>query len=228
HPAANMSRAYTNPLGLTLGPCTYCGFCEKFGCGNFSKASPQTTILPVLMRKPNFELRVLSEVLAIELDRDRRRATGVTYVDAQGQLHFQPASLVISTAYALHNVRLMLLSRIGTPYDPRTGQGVVGKNYAYQITSSVNVFFDEEITNPFIGAGALGMIIDDFNGDNFDHHGLGFIGGGYIGCLKTGARPIETHPIPDGTPTWGSPLKRAVARNYLTTAPRWTHGRAMS
>src|SRR6185437_5172967 len=32
HPSANMSRAYTNPLGVQLGPCTYCGFCEKFGC----------------------------------------------------------------------------------------------------------------------------------------------------------------------------------------------------
>ncbi len=228
HPAANMSRAYTNPLGLTMGPCTYCGFCEKFGCGNFSKASPQTTILPVLMRKPNFELRVDSEVLMIELDSDRRKATGVTYVDAQGQLYFQPASLVISTAYALHNVRLMLLSRIGAPYDPRTGQGVVGKNYAYQITSSVNVFYDNEITNPFIGAGALGMIIDDFNGDNFDHHGLGFIGGGYIGALNTGARPIETHPTPDGTPTWGPQWKRAVAANYLKAASVSTHGSVMS
>ena len=33
-PSANMSRAYTNPLGVQFGPCTYCGFCEKFGCGN--------------------------------------------------------------------------------------------------------------------------------------------------------------------------------------------------
>ena len=27
-----------------MGPCTYCGFCEWFGCSNYSKASPQTTI----------------------------------------------------------------------------------------------------------------------------------------------------------------------------------------
>jgi gluconate 2-dehydrogenase alpha chain len=31
-PSANMTRAYTNPYGLTLGPCTYCGFCDHFGC----------------------------------------------------------------------------------------------------------------------------------------------------------------------------------------------------
>ncbi|HEY2132185.1 MAG TPA: hypothetical protein VGH36_04305 [Acetobacteraceae bacterium] len=43
-PAANASAAYTNPLGVTMGPCTYCGFCERFGCGNYTKGSPQTTV----------------------------------------------------------------------------------------------------------------------------------------------------------------------------------------
>ena len=66
-------------------------------------------------------------------------------------------------------MRLLLLSGIGKPYDPKTGEGVVGKNYAYQTMSSVNVFFDDKILNPFIGAGALATVIDDFNGDNFDH-----------------------------------------------------------
>ena len=73
------------------------------------------------------------------------------------------------------------------------------------------MFFDDKILNPFIGAGALGMVIDEFNGDNFDHAGLGFIGGGYIGVLQTGGRPIETHPTPDGTPNWGAQWKKAVA-----------------
>lgn len=27
-PSGNLSEAYTNPLGVTLGACTYCGFCE--------------------------------------------------------------------------------------------------------------------------------------------------------------------------------------------------------
>jgi len=43
------------------------------------------------------------------------------------------------------------------------------RNSAYQIVSAVDVFFDDKILNPFIGAGALGIIVDDFNGDNFDH-----------------------------------------------------------
>ncbi|MGI8841424.1 MAG: GMC family oxidoreductase [Caulobacteraceae bacterium] len=228
HPAANMSRPYTNPLGAQLGPCTYCGFCEKFGCGNYSKASPQTTILPVLLRKPNFVLKTDSEVLKINLAADGKTATGVTYIDAAGREYEQPADLIILSAYILHNVRLLLLSGIGKPYDPVSGAGVIGKNYAYQITSSVNVFYQDKILNPFIGAGALGVITNDYNGDNFDHSGLGFIGGGYIGVLQTGARPIETHPTPDGTPKWGAEWKKAVAANYLRTSTIATHGAVMS
>ena len=228
HPAANMSRAYTNPLGMQLGPCTYCGFCEKFGCGNYSKASPQTTILPVLMKRPNFTLRTGTEVTRIERDSTGKRATGVTYVDAQGGKQFQPAEVVVLSAYILHNVRLLLLSGIGRPYDPKTAEGVIGKNYAYQITSSVDVFHDDKLINAFIGAGALGMIIDDFNGDNFDHSGLGFIGGGYVGVVNTGARPIESHPVPDNTPKWGSAWKKAVAANYLKAVTISTHGAVMS
>ena len=227
-PSANMSRAYTNPLGVTLAPCTYCGFCEKFGCGNYSKASAQTTVLPVLMRNPNFELRTESEVIRINFDRHAKRATSVTYINAQGAEFEQPAELIVLSAYILNNVQMLLTSGIGTPYDPDTGEGVIGKNYAYQITSSVDVFFDDKRTNPFIGAGSLGMVIDEFNGDNFDHSGLGFIGGGYIAQWNTNGRPIETHPTPKGTPSWGGKWKKAVAENYLKACTIATHGSVMS
>jgi gluconate 2-dehydrogenase alpha chain len=227
-PSANMSQAYTNPLGVQLGPCTYCGFCEKYVCGNYSKASAQTTILPVLMRKPNFTLRTECEVVKINLDSSGKRAVSVTYVDAAGKEYEQPAELILMCAYILHNVRLLLLSGIGKPYDPGTGQGVIGRNYAYQITSSVNVFYEDKILNPFIGAGAHGMLIDEFNGDNFDHTGLGFIGGGFLGIVQTGARPIETHPTPEGTPGWGAQWKQAIAKYYLKTTSIATHGAVMS
>ena len=55
-----------------MGQCTYCGFCERFGCGNYSKASAQTTILPVLIKKPNFEVRTECEVLKINLHARRQ------------------------------------------------------------------------------------------------------------------------------------------------------------
>jgi gluconate 2-dehydrogenase alpha chain len=227
-PSANMSQAYTNPLGVQLGPCTYCGFCEKFGCGNYSKASPQTTILPALMRKPNFTLKTGATVLKVLLTDDKGHATGVTYVDQSGQEFEQPADLVILCSYPFSNCQLMLYSGIGKPYDAKSGEGVVGRNYAYQVTSSVDVFFDDKYINPFIGAGALGMTIDDFNGDNFDHKNLGFISGGFIQTLNTGGRPIEMLYVPEGTPTWGAEWKKAAAHSYLRTTTVVTHGAVMS
>jgi gluconate 2-dehydrogenase alpha chain len=228
HPNGNMSRPYVNSLGVQLGQCTYCGFCEKFGCGNYSKATAQTTILPYLMAKPNFSLRTECEVLKIETTPDGKRSTGVTYVNSAGEEFFQPAEIVILSAYVLQNVRLLLLSGIGKPYDPQSGEGVVGKNYAYQTMGSVNVFFKDKILNPFIGAGALASVVDEFNGDNFDHSGLGFIGGGYLAQMNTGGRPIEMIYTPTGTPRWGLAWKQAAAQNYLRSLNISCHGSMMS
>jgi gluconate 2-dehydrogenase alpha chain len=218
-PSANMTRPYTNPEGLTLNPCVYCGFCERYGCEHFAKASPQTVILPVLRKYSNFELRTESQVLRINLDSSGKKATGVNYMDAQGREFEQPASLVLLTAFALNDVRMLLLSGIGQPYDPVTEKGAVGRNYAYQTQSYVPAFLKEDIhLNSFMAAGASGTVIDDFSVDNFDHTALGFIGGCYILCGSTNARPIEFHPTPPGTPRWGRQWKDAVRRHYNHTA----------
>lgn len=229
-PSGNLSQAWRNPYGVEVGPCTFCGFCEWFGCGNYSKASPQTTILPALMRKSNFRARTESTVLRINLDGTGKRATGVTYVDTSGQEWEQPAELVLLCAFQLFNVHLLLLSGIGTPYDPNTGKGVIGRNFSYQVTSSVDGFFDKSHNfNPFVASGAIGMCIDEFNGDNFDHAKLGFVGGGYIGAVMTNGRPLQTLPrLPKGTPSWGAAWKRAVAENYLTSYEAATHGSCYS
>src|SRR6201991_4929381 len=227
-PSGNLSTAYTNPLGLRMGPCTYCGFCEWFGCGNYSKASPQTTILPVLVRKSNFTAQDNSEVVRINVDRSGKRATGVTFVDSSGEEWEQQADLVILSAYTMFNVQLLLQSKIGQPYDPVANSGVIGRNYTHQTTSTVNGFFDNKkfIFNPFIASGSIGMCIDEFNGDNFDHGPHGFVGGGYMGQVQTGGRPIQTTQTPPGTPKWGTSWKNAVRDNYLSTVTPGTgvHG----
>ncbi|MFY9959026.1 GMC family oxidoreductase, partial [Bradyrhizobium sp.] len=227
-PSGNLSQAYKNPLGLRMGPCTYCGFCEWFGCGNYSKASPQTTILPHLIRKSNFTARDNSEVVQINLDRSGKHATGVTFVDTAGVEWEQPADLVILAAYTMFNVQMLLHSKIGTPYDPVANKGVIGRNFTHQTISSVNGFFDNKKFNfnPYISSGSIGMCIDEFNGDNFDHGPLGFVGGGYMGQVQTGGRPIQTTHVPPGTPKWGAQWKSAVRDNYLSTVTPGTgvHG----
>ncbi|KQY14340.1 GMC family oxidoreductase [Rhizobium sp. Root73] len=216
-PSALISEPYTNSLGVTMGPCTFCGFCTNYGCANYSKATAITTIIPVLVRKSNFTCRTNSEVLRILMDASGKRATGVVFVDSSGEEWEQPADIVIVTAFTFENVRLMLLSGVGEPYDPITNTGTTGRNYAYQTANGVQLFFDDKNFNPFIGAGAVGMGIDDFNNDNFDHSGLGFIGGGSIRVTPIGAAPIGNRPTPPGTPTWGSEWKKQTVKNYLST-----------
>jgi gluconate 2-dehydrogenase alpha chain len=228
-PSSNLSQPYTNPEGMTLRSCMFCGFCERYGCEHYAKASPQTVLLPVLMQQRNFQLRTQCHVLRINVDKGRQQATGVTYVDAAGREFEQPASLVIVGMFALNSVRMLLLSGIGQPYDPASGKGVVGRNYAYQTTSGVQVFFDEKVNiNPFMRSGASGTVISDFAGDNFDHGPLGFLGGAFVGEVMSHGRPIEFHPTPPGTPAWGSAWKDAVVRHYNHTSALTIHGSSIA
>jgi gluconate 2-dehydrogenase alpha chain len=227
-PSANLSAAYTNPLGIRMGQCSYCGFCVRYGCANYSKASPQTSVLPVLMRKSNFEARTECEVLKVNLDRSGKRATGVTYIDSSGAEWEQPADIVLICAFAFNNVHMMLVSGIGRPYDPNTREGTVGRNYAYQTWSGIQLFFDDKIFNPFIASGACGQTVDDFNGDNFDHGSLNFVGGASISCQPTNGRPLAYLPVPPGTPRWGARWKQEAKKNYLRSVGFTSQGSSYS
>jgi len=227
-PSAGMTRPYTNPYQLTLGLCLRGGFCSGYACAMDAKASPLTAVLPALLKHPNFELRALANVIKVNLDSEKKRAVSVTYVDARGREVEQPAELVILASYTFSNTRLLLLSGIGKPYDPVSNQGVVGRNYSYQTVGSVTLFFEDKSFNPFMGGGALCTSIDEYNGDNFDHAGRGFIGGGYLIVNSRGAAPIHTHPAPPGTPRWGSGWKQAVAHYYDRSFSISSHGGCQS
>ncbi len=227
-PAANCSEPWTNPYGVQLGVCNYCGFCERFGCFNYSKGSPQACVLPALRQYQNFELRTQSHVLRVNTDSTGTKATGVTYIDANGQEVEQPASLVVLSAFQLHNVRLLLLSKIGKPYDPLTNTGVVGRNYAYQMNGGVSLYFNKDTYfNPFAATGTTGMFIDEFNAENFDHAKLGFVGGATISATTTGGRPIQQMSLPSKAPKWGSGWKSAIKDNYLHSMSIGSSGSVM-
>jgi gluconate 2-dehydrogenase alpha chain len=215
-PTANASQPYTNPDGMKIGQCQYCGFCERFGCEANAKGSPLITVIPVAMRNPNVELRTYSWVTKVLKDSTGKKATGVQYVNTlTGEEMEQPADLVILAGYILSNVHLMLLSGIGKPYDPQTQTGVIGKNYAYQAGAGVTLFFEDRSFNPFIATGGWGTSIDDFHTNwNFDRTKHGGIGGAYITVGGSHGRPISYRPLPPGTPQWGSDWKRAVAKWY--------------
>lgn len=211
-PASNASGPYVNPYGCQMGPCNACGFCSDYGCLNYSKASPNISILPVLRQRKNFELRTHAQVLKVNLDSDGKKATGVTYLDAQGREVEQQADMVLLCAFSLYNVHLMLLSGIGKPYDPQTGEGTIGRNYSYQNLNRVVLFFGKEVqANQFIGIGGAGTTMDNLNGNQLDNAKAGFVGGGIIWARQPGAGPVRGINVPPGTPAWGTQWKQAAS-----------------
>ncbi|GAF64787.1 dehydrogenase [Bacillus sp. TS-2] len=225
-PSANMSQTYENQYGATLAACQYCGFCERFGCEYGAKGDPTVAVIPFAKETGNFELRNFANV--VEILQEDGKAVGVRFIDTKTQEEFiQPADLVVVTGYVMTNTRLLLNSNLGKPYNPSTGEGVIGKNYCYQILPGVTGFFEEDQFNIFMGAGALGACIDDFNGDNFDHLDLDFIHGGNIAITQTGARPIASNNVPPGTPTWGSEFKAQSIKYYTKSISCVAQGASM-
>ncbi len=215
-PSANLSETYENPDGMTINACQYCGFCERFGCEYGAKSDPTITVIPTAQKTGNFELRPHSNVT--DILHDGEKATGVKYVDVlSGEEYIQPAEVVVLTSYTMNNTRLLLHSKLGRPYDPDSGTGVIGKNYCYQIMVGVTGFYEDEQFNTFMGAGALAQAIDDLNGDNFDHSDLDFIHGGVLTCGQSGRRPIAYNPTPPGTPGWGAEFKKNSIKYYTQT-----------
>jgi gluconate 2-dehydrogenase alpha chain len=217
-PSALLSEAYTNPDGIARPPCQYCGYCARFGCMVGAKAQPSNTILPVLNGRTGFELRTMSWVRRV-LHKDGR-VTGVHYTDEKGEDFFQPATVVVLASWTLNNVRLLMLSKIGTPYEAVTGKGTLGKNLTHQVHTNTRVFFDKPL-NTFMGAGACTVRISDCDGD----HGLtgdeGILRLGALQAESTGQRPIGAFGImPRGTVNadWGSEWKAAAIKWYDRSA----------
>jgi gluconate 2-dehydrogenase alpha chain len=214
-PAATTSVAYTNPDGVARAGCSYCGYCERFGCMIGAKAQPTNTLMPVLAHQSNFELRTGAWVRRVIVEGGRVR--GVRYMDSRGEEIFQPADLVFLASWTLNNTRLLLLSGIGEPYDPQTGKGVVGRNLTHQVSVPAATVFFEKPLNGFMGAGSAGVAIGDF--DAMDHSRVNFCSGGALYTVCYGTRPIANFGFvpPSVTARWGPEWKNAAMHYYDRT-----------
>jgi gluconate 2-dehydrogenase alpha chain len=220
-PAATTSRAYTNPDGVSRAGCTYCGYCETFGCMIGAKSQPTNTLLPIIEKRKNVSIRTEAWVRRILHDApaNKGKIRGVTYIDAHGQEIFQPAELIFLASWTLNNTRLLLLSGIGEAYDPTTGRGTVGRNLTHQVIFSAATAFFEKPLNRFMGSGASGMMFSDLDGDLIDHSKLPFLRGGTLGARSARSLPIsECGVVPKSVKaTWGSEWKKAALHYYDRT-----------
>jgi gluconate 2-dehydrogenase alpha chain len=153
----------------------------------------------------------------------------VTYLDSLGRETHQPASIVLLCAFSLYNVHLMLVSGIGTQYDPVSGKGTIGRNYSYQNLNRVSLFFDESVqANQFIGIGGGGTTFDDLNGNQLDNAAAGFVGGGVIWARQPGAGPVRGITTAPGVPNWGTAWKKGVKEAFRHSFYYEVQGSCMS
>ena len=219
--------AYETPQGILSQPykppapydqriperaaCVYCGQCNNYGCHVQAKTSSTFTVIPAALETGNLELRVRCKVFRIETD-SGGRATGVSYFDPDGRVVEQRASVVILGGFVYENVRLLLLSGRGKK-GLANSSGLVGRAIMAHGDIHTTGLFDATHVNAFIGPNG-GMRLDDFNGNNFDHAGLGFIRGATIGT-SGGGTPIERYDVvPPGWPRWGERYKDNLIRYY--------------
>src|SRR5207248_3681579 len=87
--------------------------------------------------------------------------------------------------------------------------GQVGKHIMAHIAAKVYAAFDDRYVNNFMGPNAQKHALDDFNADNFDRGGVGFIRGSQIAVAtaSTEGGPIAAATglePPEGVPRWGA------------------------
>jgi len=216
-PAAINSQEYGGRPG-----CAFHGYCNRGGCHISAKNSTAVTTIPAALKTKNLTVFDRAHVTRIVSGTDGR-VTGVTYL-RDGKEYFQPARVVLLASYTYENSRLLLLSKSKAyPHGLSNNHGQVGRHYFGHWQSGVTAVFPYDI-NVWYGTPAQASAVDDWADDNYDHSGLGFIGGSTL-QPHTEMHPIEAASLNTSlmnstgrAPGWGSRWKAYVREN----AARWT------
>jgi gluconate 2-dehydrogenase alpha chain len=216
-PRAILSQPYNGRAS-----CTYCGFCQAFGCHMGAKSSILVTKLPEADATGNFKLITGAMVYRANSD-NSGRATGVSYWLPDGSDNMIEAEIVIIAPFIYDNTRLLLLSKTAKfPNGLANSSGHVGKHVMSHMMANVLVTFADRHLNVYMGPSAQKHTIDDFNADNFDHRDAGFIRGSQISIgtanLEGGPISATTMAPPPGVPRWGAAYREFIADAYTRHA----------
>ena len=208
-----------NSVSYRGRPATnYCGFCLGYGCRIAAKGSPMASILPEALWTGNLE--IVPDTIAVRFNSGQSPGgiNSVTVLNA-GTIIEVEASIFVLAAYTFENVRLLLLSQDADhPRGIGNALGLVGKHFMTHRFDSLAMVYEDEYTNRFGGPQGQRVVVDDFNSENFDHTGLGFIAGAQIFA------PSEFHPIqdlglvPPGVKNWGREYRAYVKKYWNRTA----------
>lgn len=196
--------------------CSYCGHCNYYGCHVGAKTGALGTVIPVALQTGKVDIRTRTKVFRVNCGADGR-VTGVSYFTPEGDIEEQRARVVILCGFVFENARLLLLSeRKGRP-GLANSSGAVGKGVFGHGDLHFSGLFDDYVVNSFIGPTSAAIRMDDFNGSNFDHAGLGFIRGGAFATGGDGTPVQRYDAVPPGMRKWGKDYKEFLARAYTRT-----------
>jgi gluconate 2-dehydrogenase alpha chain len=207
--------------------CTYCSSCLE-GCFIGAKGSTNMDMIPAAEATRRLLVVTQARVTHVKTD-NNGRVTGVLFLKG-GKEFFQPASVVMLAAYNYENNRLLLLSTSKAyPKGLSNNHGQVGRHYMpHNVGQTSFALFPGRKLNRWGSAGGQCTAVDDWADDNFDHSGLGFLGGGVI-KPGMGAMPIgAANTLPPSVPRWGSAWKSWVKANANSVASGNSQGDGLS
>ncbi len=209
-PAAINSQPYQGRPG-----CAYHGYCATGGCHISAKNSTAVTTIPEAQKTKNLQIFDYAQVTRI-VSGANGRVTGVTYIRRSKRIfptgESRPARVLhlrkFPAAAALEVQSVSQRSR----QQSRPGGQALFRPLGHRRSASTALFpFD---INVWYGLPAQGATVDEWADDNYDHSGLGFIGGTSLHAHT------ELHPIDAAgmatfgrAPGWGSAWKRFVRQN---------------
>ena len=150
HPFSTPRAILSQPYGGRPG-CTYCGFCQAFGCHVGAKSSILVTKLPEADATGNFKL--LTGAMCYRVNSDNSgRATGVSYYGARRLGQHDRSRDRDPTTFIYDNTRLLLLSKTDKfPNGLANSSGHVGKHVMAHMMANVFVGFDDRHINIYMG-----------------------------------------------------------------------------
>jgi len=221
--ASEVFRRATGSMGLHPYPTPVCANSEPYnglpatrytawmaGFGPFDddRWHPGLTSVPEALATGNLDLKTHCRVVRLLTGGDGR-ASGVEYVDANGNTHVQRARTVILCGYTFENVRLLLLSGDGRrPGGLGNNGGQVGKHFMTKMWADVYGFFPDVVFNRHTGPSAQMWGLDDFIASDFDSAAHGFVGGATPN-VENQQLPIQIsrEGLPPDVPGWGQGYK---------------------
>lgn len=199
--------------------CFYSDFCGSYGCESGAKGSSLDALLPGAIATGRCEVRARSMVAEILSDA-RGRATGVRYLDADGNSQEQRARYVVVSATSIESARLLLNSKSTRhPQGLGNGSGQVGKNLTFStLGKGYGEFRRTDLPSEMQAHDRVHFLQRSIQ----DHYRLadkeGYDKGGTIHFILPHRNPIYTAERvsrrTDGPPLWGRRLQDELRRYY--------------